>query len=156
MSWGKKKNGVNSEFVRQVNQIVRPCLAAPWSHLALLIHAVPGGVGTGGPGGAPGSSGNVPSHARPAGWLQSGACPALRHVHMRTRASIVCSSARFLGSPRRWPPSQAAGQPRQVPVLTGLILQVGRGSQPGHQILQSDRPPGLQEVHGAALFPGGA
>lgn len=27
---------MNSEFIRQVNQIVQPCLAASWSHMALL------------------------------------------------------------------------------------------------------------------------
>ena len=30
-----KKNGKNSEFIRQVNQIAQPCLASPGSHLAL-------------------------------------------------------------------------------------------------------------------------
>lgn len=141
MSW--EKDGVNSEFIRQANQVVQPCLAAPWSHLALLGPV--GGVfqwrrstemlagnRTGDPGRARRPSEFITSR-RAASSVRTSCqlpysfsleLPAQEKEEQRAaigrRASALPQMCRGLP-----PPFRAVSRPDHIPVLPELIVQTG-------------------------------
>lgn len=146
-----KKDGTDSEFIRQVNQIAQPCLATPGSHLALPVQCWAWGQ-EGGPG-------RSSSHAREE--RRWSGPPTGSHAPLpSSETPRHCPSTTFLE-----PLLSAPNYPRPHPQALGQLdgahshradIPGGGGSQHRSENLANNRlsAAGLCSPQHPAKFPG--